>query len=198
MKILKVEYLVKRGAFAESDHFQHIYYQVKKAIEFVRWPDNSDSFTIYAKKQANGVKPIKVRCMSFLKEQGWELEKRMELGTRLKPGPVDAVLNIPGIGDFAFEWETGNISSSHRALNKMALGLLDKKLVGGFLVVPSRTLYYYLTDRIGNFPEIEPYFPVWKNLKLTSGVLAVIEVEQDDSSLDVPKIPKGTDGRALK
>jgi hypothetical protein len=55
-----------------------------------------------------------------------------------------------------------------------------------------------LTDRIGNFAEIEPYFPVWKNLNISSGVLGVIEIEHDDLSLDVPPIRKGTDGRALK
>jgi hypothetical protein len=99
---------------------------------------------------------------------------------------------------FAIEWETGNISSSHRALNKMAVGLLDGMLVGGILILPSRDMYRYLTDRIGNYAEIEPYFPVWKNLQIQEGVLAVIEIEHDALSVDVPPIRKGTDGRALR
>jgi len=114
------------------------------------------------------------------------------------PGPVDSVKCLPGNRFFAVEWETGNISSSHRAMNKMAIGLLDKVIEGGILILPSRDMYYYLTDRIGNFAEIEPYFPVWKNLNISSGVLGVIEIEHDDLSLDVPPIRKGTDGRALK
>ena len=58
-------------------------------------------------------------------------------------------------------------------------------------------MYQYLTDRVGNFAEIEPYFNVWKNLQITKGLLAVIEIEHDDLSEDVPPIRKGTDGRAL-
>jgi hypothetical protein len=49
---------------------------------------------------------------------------RTALGSRISPGPIDAVLTEKQ-GDFAFEWETGNISSSHRALNKIALGLIN-------------------------------------------------------------------------
>jgi len=36
------------------------------------------------------------------------------------------------------------------------------------------------------------------NLKIKEGVLAVIEIEHDSLSLDVPPIRKGTDGRALR
>lgn len=195
---MRTEYLIKKGEFSETDHYLNVYYQIKKAIISVKWPENSDKFTIFGEKQANGVKPIKLSCMSFLANEGWELEQRMELGSRLKPGPIDAVLDIPKYGKFALEWETGNISSSHRALNKMALGLIDKKIIGGILVVPSRDFYFYLTDRVGNFPEIEPYFPVWKNLNIVDGILAVIEIEHDNFSLNVPKIKKGTDGRAMR
>jgi Restriction endonuclease BamHI len=59
-------------------------------------------------------------------------------------------------------------------------------------------MYQWLTDRVGNYREIEPYFPVWQNLQVDEGVLMVIEVEHDGTSNQVPFIPKGTDGRALK
>lgn len=95
------------------------------------------------------------------------------------------------------EWETGNISSSHRALNKMALGLLKGKLAAGVLIVPSRRLYKYLTDRVGNIDEIAPYFDLWRCIPCAEGVLEVIAVEQDAESLSVRRISKGTDGRAL-
>jgi hypothetical protein len=170
---------------------------IYNAIDSVKWPDDSSTFIINPGKNSNGVKPIKERCVSFLKQNGWELEKPMNLGSRISPGPIDAVLNISNYGYFAFEWETGNISSSHRALNKMALGLISKTLAGGILAIPSRELYYHLTDRIGNFAELEPYFPIWKSLNI-DGVLAVIEVEHDSLSDSVSKILKGTDGRALQ
>ena len=54
------------------------------------------------------------------------------------------------------------------------------------------------TDRIGSYSEIEPYFPVWRNLQVKEGVLAVIEIEHDALSEGVPVIPKGTDGRSLR
>ncbi|WP_197484920.1 hypothetical protein [Methylomonas koyamae] len=97
---------------------------------------------------------------------------------------------------FALEWETGNISSSHRALNKMVLGILKGALIGGILILPSRNMYKYLTDRIGNFQEILPYFPTWKNMEISNGYLAIIEIEHDFKDTNAPLIPKGTDGWA--
>jgi hypothetical protein len=196
MKILQTEYLIRNSKFSVSEDFDNILGTINEAIYSVKWPIENSSFVLNPGKNTNGVKPIKEQCVKYLKQKGWELEKPMYLGSRISPGPIDAVLNVNN-GYFAFEWETGNISSSHRALNKMALGLLTKTLLGGFLVIPSRDFYYHLTDRIGNFAEIEPYFPVWKSLNI-EGVLGLIEVEHDSESGLVPKIPKGTDGRALR
>ncbi len=113
-------------------------------------------------------------------------------------GPMDAAKVFPGEGlPFMVEWETGNISSSHRSMNKLALGLLRGVVSGGVLVVPSRALYPYLTDRIGNVGELEPYFGLWASVHVERGVLAVVVVEHDRLSTDVPQIPKGTSGLAL-
>jgi hypothetical protein len=79
----------------------------------------------------------------------------------------------------------------------MALGLLQGHLAGGALILPTRDLYRYLTDRVGNYRELEPYFPLWAKLPVRNGYLGVIAVEHDAVSLDVPRITKGTDGRAL-
>ena len=49
-------------------------------------------------------------------------------------------------------------------------------------------MYNYLTDRVGNYPEIEPYFPLWKALQVKEGILAVIAIEHDIVSKDVPRI----------
>lgn len=97
---------------------------------------------------------------------------------------------------FCIEWETGNISSSHRAVNKMALGIIKDILIGGALILPTRKMYNYLTDRVGNFPELSPYFPLWKSLPVKEGLLAIIAIEHDSVSKTVERIPKGTDGRA--
>lgn len=118
-------------------------------------------------------------------------------GKGSKPGNIDAAKLFPE-GLVVVEWETGNISSSHRAINKMALGLVTKKCVAGILVVPNMKLARYLTDRIGNIEEIRPYIPLWKKLAVAEGVLELVVIEQDGESMNSPKIPKGKDGRAAE
>ena len=198
MKITRTEFLIKKGPFLLSSQFETALNEIYAAIEQVTWPEGSDKFTLYPQKKANGVVPIKKNFIRSLERNGWKSEHRMKIASMAKPGPVDSVKFLANEKHFAVEWETGNISSSHRALNKMAVGLLDGILGAGVLILPSRSMYPYLTDRIGNFPELEPYFPVWKNLAIREGVLAIIEIEHDALSQDAPPIRKGTDGRALR
>lgn len=198
MKILQVRRLISNGPFLESPIITQIFDEIREAITSVKWPPGSNQFTLYPEKKRNGVKPIKIGCMQFLEAKGWHLEKRVHMGSRMKPGKMDAVRELSDGRFFALEWETGNISSSHRALNKMAIGLLDRVLAGGVLVLPSRSMYRWLTDRVGNYDEIRPYFPIWEGLNIADGVLAVVEIEHDDLSEHAPPIAKGTDGRALR
>ena len=111
-------------------------------------------------------------------------------------GDFDAILSGP-VKPIVVEWETGNISSSHRSMNKLTLLLKAQIISAGVLVVPSRKMYVYLTDRIGNIQEIRPYFALWKSVPCREAVLEIVVIEQDAVSTEVPKIPKGTDGRAL-
>jgi hypothetical protein len=170
--------------------------EVRKGIAAVGWPTGKRTFTIFPRRMGNGVKPIKDRCMNHLKKAGWDLEKRLELAQRERPGPIDAAKRLSSGQWFVAEWETGNISSSHRAMNKMMVGLQQGVLLGGALILPTRAFYTYLTDRVGNYEELVPYFSVWKRADVT-GVLMIIAVEHDKTSKRVPIIPKGTDGRAL-
>ena len=202
MKIIQIEILIDKGPFSKSKDWIRIKKQLYEAIKSVEWPIGSGSFILYdqpGKKrgEGSGVTPIKEACMNYLKKQTWDLETKVNFATAKKPGPIDATSKV---GDrlFCVEWETGNISSSHRALNKMALGILKKILIGGILIVPTRKMYYYLTDRIGNFRELEPYFPFWKAIQVDEGFLAIIAIEHDAVSKDVPRIEKRTDGRALQ
>ena len=78
----------------------------------------------------------------------------------------------------------------------MALGILKGVLAGGLLVVPTRELYQYLTDRIGNWNELVPYLDLWRAIPCKNGVLEIVVVEHDGTSKSVRKIPKGTDGRS--
>ena len=188
--------MIKEGRFPSSKESKDSFREIGEAIRSVVWPPNSSKFTILPQKKANGVKPIKESCVAYLKEQGWQIEKSMTIVKNVRPGPVDALKKLKSGKFFAFEWETGNISSTHRALNKLSIGLLNGVLSAGVVVLPNRILYQWLTDRVGNYEEISPYFSLWESLPIKEGLLAIIPVEHDDTSDTVPHIPKGTDGRA--
>lgn len=192
--------LIDKGDFSSSSDFNLISEMIENAISKVVWPPDSKEFIIYPESgkktgEGNGVTPIKKEFINYLHKYNWELEKKLDIATVIRPGKIDATYKV-GSKYFAVEWETGNISSSHRALNKMALGILQNQLIGGILILPTKNLAQYLTDRIGNYPEIEPYFPLWEKIELNNGFLGVIAIEHDGTSYEVPRIKKGTDGRA--
>jgi hypothetical protein len=80
----------------------------------------------------------------------------------------------------------------------MLLGMKHGQISGGALVLPTRNLYNFLTDRIGNFAELEPYFSLWKDIRYEPALLLIIAIEHDFTNINVPLISKGTDGRAVK
>lgn len=201
VKIVREEKLIGCGTFFKSAEWARARQKLHTAIEAVQWPPKSGKFTIYpesGKKRGmgNGVKPIKDGLMLDLKKLGWKLEQVIQFGGVRNPGKFDALLDT-AYGPVVLEWETGNISSSHRSLNKMALGLLRGKIAAGILIVPSTELARYLTDRIGNIRELEPYFELWQATPCKQGVLEITVIEQDATSMKVPRITKLTDGRAL-
>ncbi len=197
MKIQKIKILSHSLDTLNEPVYLQAEQQVKNAIQQVDWPVGSGLFTIRPESgkkrgEGNGVKPIKEEFIKDLKAHGWITESPLIIGL----GKVDAVLTQVG-KIVAAEWETGNVSSSHRSLNKMAFAIQQQLIIAGFLIVPCRNLARYLTDRIGNFEELEPYFQFWLNSIITyPGVLVILGIEQDEISFDVPRIPKGTDGRS--
>lgn len=211
MKIVETVVLLSRGAFSSSPEWAQIRSKIHAAIVQAEWPIGSGAFTIHPESgkksgKGNGVVPIKAKPMKILMEDGWALEYPWEVATKTgvtgkgrakgtRPGDIDAAKQFDQ-GLVVVEWETGNVSLSHRAINKMALGLVARKCVAGVLVIPNMKLAQYLTDRIGNIEEIRPYIPLWENLSVAEGVLELVVIEQDAVSTEVPRIPKGKDGRA--
>lgn len=196
MKLLTWDALIDNG-FSQTSEFQIVEGHIKEGISLITWPPGSDTFTIHAqsgkkRNQGNGVRPIKDAFVAHLRDNGWEPEHRRFDAHYRFPSPSKTA-------PFVVEWETGNISSSHRSINRMARGMLQGEVSGGVLIVPSRAMYRYLTDRVGNVKELEPYYDLWRLWSRYSefGYLAVITVEHDYESLDVERITKGTDGRAL-
>jgi hypothetical protein len=117
-------------------------------------------------------------------------------------GNLDCYFKINDKWRAVIEWETGNISSSHRSMNKLCLALITGQIEVGVLVVPSRALYPHLTDHIGNWMELSPYLPFWKKVgaHIKRGLLAVTVVEHDELTDDpnVPYIGQGRDGRSAQ
>lgn len=196
MRIVDENLFIASGEFYNSQEFQDILSEIRKAIKSVSWFDN-DLFVINPVRKGNGVVPIKDNFVRSLVNDGWQAEVRMSFASGMNPGPVDVVKKT-FFGDFAIEWETGNISSSHRALNKIAVGIIQKAIVGGILILPVKNLAQYLTDRIGNYEEIQPYFPLYNNLQVDSGLMGVFSIEYDKISDKADIIPKGKDGNAKK
>lgn len=198
LKLVKTEILVDKGEFSSTEDWARIRNDIQQAIRSMEWPPGSGKFVLYDEEHGSGVTPIKEMFAGLVSEQNvrWKRETQMLIPARIRPGDIDLSTTV-GTKTFGVEWETGNISSSHRAMNKLALGLLTGFLIGGILITPSRNMYPYLTDRIGNFEELSPYFPIWKSIPITEGLLAVLAVEQDEVSKTVQRFHKGTNGRAL-
>lgn len=178
----------------------------------------------------NGVTPIKKQFLGELLARNWKLEEPLNISALLEDYKVakeaeELFLEYPSrkaiteplhnlVGDFdcffkicdtwraVIEWETGNISSSHRSMNKLCLALMAAQIEVGVLIVPSRILYPHLTDRIGNWMELSPYLHFWKKAGafVKKGLLAVTVVEHDELSDDssIPYIGQGKDGRSAQ
>lgn len=119
-----------------------------------------------------------------------------------KVGDFDFYTELEGGVRCVVEWETGNISSSHRSINKLCLVMMAELIDIGVLIIPSRQLYPHLTDRIGNWMELSPYLPLWHQLgtQLKRGLLAITIVEHDELTDDkrIPYIPQGIAGRSAE
>lgn len=176
----------------------------------------------------NGVLPIKKQFFHGMADAKWKTEQSLSLDAYLKSNRIILPLIIypdltpltedlpSSVGDFDFayetdsgfrtviEWETGNISSSHRSLNKMCLALMGDLADAGVLIVPSRALYPHLTDRIGNWKELCPYLAFWQaagnNPIMRNGLLVITVVEHDEIVRDgsIPYITQGIDGRSAE
>ncbi len=177
----------------------------------------------------NGVTPIKTQFFERLTSQGWRSEsgvglrayfkelrktpEKLNVILRTYPGLSlyqDAITNEAGHFDFvtkspenrrvAVEWETGNVSSSHRSLNKLCLCMIAGLIDYGILLLPSREFYKNLTDRVGNFEELSPYLLYWGEVgrHVRSGLLAVIVVEHDQvtENEEVPYFKPEKQGRS--
>lgn len=229
MKWLRTIILFDKGNIVSSADWSYLHNSYKNAIEKIDFPEGTGKLKLRKKIKTpnsqwlrNGVVYLKIR---FLKEmidnEGWTPEVLVGLSRSRKQSPLKLYpslrdYNEPITSDFggfdffthgpkgksrvAIEWETGNISSSHRSMNKLAIALEKEVIDIGILIVPSRALYEHLTDRIGNIGELSGYLSMWASSgsAVKRGLLAITVVEHDELTDDEghPYLPTGNDGRA--
>ena len=228
MKWLRTLVLFDKGDVINSTDWNDLHESYMRSIQSIDFPDGSGSLTLKRKARdekkiikRNGVGYLRTRFLRHLKTtEGWEAEGTVDLSRdreqpaiRLYPsmeeyrepitsdfGGFDFVKAKGNGAQIAIEWETGNISSSHRSMNKLALALVNGIIDIGVLIVPSRNLYTHMTDRIGNIGELSGYLSMWESLKfgVDRGLLAITVVEHDHLTDDpaFPYLAVGNDGRA--
>lgn len=228
MKWLRTLIVFDQGDVVSTADWSTIHDSYVRSIQSIDYPKGTGTLTLRRKVKRpdgqwnrNGVVYLKRRFLDHMtRTEGWRAEVGFDLGRNRTPtevhlypglatyrepitsefGDFDLVTTAPSGTHVAIEWETGNISSSHRSMNKLAIALSTGKVQAGVLIVPSRDLYEHLTDRIGNIGELSGYISMWKNLeaRVTRGLLAISVVEHDalTDNRKFPYLPRGKDGRA--
>lgn len=228
MKWLRTMVLFDQGNVITSPDWKNLHESYVRAIASIEHPRGYGSLTLRRKVRLpnkqwkrNGVGYLRKEFLAFMRDhEGWEAESDVALSRDREQPPLllypsmeeyrEPITSDFGGFDFmavaangtrvAIEWETGNISSSHRSMNKLAIALSSGLMEIGVLIVPSRALYEHLTDRIGNIGELSGYLAMWEGLKnvVERGLLAITVVEHDHltDSEEIEYLAVSGDGRA--
>jgi hypothetical protein len=229
LKLLKTIVLFDHGSVCSTPAWQAIHASLSRSVDAIRFPPGSDGLVLTKKRRGpdkkwlrNGVGYLKKSFFDHLVAvEKWtaeadftkdlehsaarvhhypDMERLVEEPVTNAFGPFDFVTHGTSGVRVAIEWETGNISSSHRSLNKLCIAIRRAKVQAGVLIVPSRDLYDHLTDRIGNFSELTPYLSFWQDVGslIERGLLAIVVVEHDELRELGDYLPVGNDGRAAE
>ena len=74
-------------------------------------------------------------------------------------------------------------------MNKLCAGIKKGELALAMLMMPIKKMSFYLTDRVSNYEELEPYF-----LLLDDIPFVVFGFDAEEYSKDAPLLPKGKEG----
>lgn len=192
-KSAKAEVLLKNNVFA-----QIAYKEIEDSILSNRSAGKSFFEINNKEKNCNGVVPIKKGIYESLEEKyNWFREKPLVYlkNDAKKGGPIDVYKQFGRNPRFCVgvEFETGNISSAHRSLNKLALGIVKSELDLAVVLLPVQKLAHFLTDRVSNYEELEPYFVLFEQYPFI-----VLGFDVEKYSLSAPLLPKGNDGMAKR
>jgi hypothetical protein len=227
MRWLRTLVIFDQASISATQDWQSIHASIVRSIQSIDFPPGSGALTIRRKTQLannqwrrNGVGYLKRSFFDHLVNvEHWQPEVGVSLDN-IRPatlatfphgapyvepvtssfGPFDFVTTGPTGLRVAVEWETGNISSSHRSMNKMALAIEMGVADAALMIVPSRALYAHLTDRIGNISELSGYLAMWQGMgrSLQRGLMCVAVVEHDALTDTGEYLPVGNDGRAAQ
>lgn len=187
------------GSLMQTNDFAKTSYQEIEDSILSNHTAGSDRFIINcSEKNCNGVVPVKEQIYIRLETNyDWFREKPLPyFQDAQKGGPIDVYkefgnpLNSFHVG---LEFETGNISSAHRSMNKLCMGIKHGDLQMAFLIMPIKRLAYYLTDRISNYEELAPYFGL-----LDAFPFVVFGFDADHYDANAPLLPKGRDGMSKR
>lgn len=184
------EHLIKTNELA-AQAFQEVHSSILNNVT----PGSNHFILNCTRKNCNGVVPVKERCYQILEEEfGWYREKPLAYfhEDARKGGPIDVYKEFTTERSFfraGLEFETGNISSAHRSMNKLCVGIKRGELDLAILMMPIKKMSFYLTDRVSNYEELEPYF-----LLLDEVPFIVFGFDAEEYSADAPLLPKGKDG----
>lgn len=172
------------------------YNEICTSISNMTSPGTNIFIVNNSQKNCNGVVPIKDNCYACLEDlYKWYREKPLNCLSE-KGGPIDVYKEF-GRDNMHFnvglEFETGNISSAHRSMNKLSLALKEQELHLAVILLPTSKLSYYLTDRVSNYEELEPYFRLLSDLPF---IVLGFDAEKYDPS--APLLPKGKDGMSKR
>ena len=169
---------------------QNAYNEIEHSIKNMIGEINNSSI------HCNGVVPVKEGCYKLLEETyGWYREKPLDTLSE-KGGPIDVYkefLSSDSILRVGLEFETGNISSAHRSMNKLILGITNNELDLAVLILPIHDLSYYLTDRVSNYEELQPYYPI-----VDKYPFMFLGFDAEDYSPIHPILSKGSDGMSKR
>ena len=190
---IKADYLMQTNDLAHQ-----AFIEIEDSI-LQNCTDDSGEFTINSsEKNCNGVVPVKEGIYRRLEAYyEWFREKPLAyFEDAQKGGPIDVYKEF---GDrrhpfnVGLEFETGNISSAHRSMNKLCMGIKHGDLQMAFLIMPIKRLAYYLTDRVSNYEELAPYFGL-----LDDFPIVVFGFDADHYDPTAPLLAKGRDGMSKR
>jgi hypothetical protein len=179
MKIVRTEYLVCAGDFAESLEWERIQGDIACGIVAICRIKPGCKASEMENRSSRGKHAYPLWRQAFaakLETLGWLPNVHFNNTPLQLCTPFDLGLAIRN-GNFCVELATGDLSHTIMVLNKLTLGILSGVLVGGVMVMLNEERRAKFAAERLSFDALQMYFDVWKAVKVPEGLLVVIAAE---------------------